>query len=429
MNSWSCRVLTLIPHTTGASSLECLKRLCKPRPGCVQKRSFSKQTNHLLICVLQLARRTAPVKCCIIKWKANYAFRWPVSITSNTITSSSAATAGRALVLFNKLLITSFLIPSWHDEVDLLLGSCSAPACLNQSHFSSTVFALTLGSGFPWGQGGHSGSWTNWLRVEETEQRVLRQAEKCMNDCKEESIKPIRTKRKSVSQSQRAFLLSLQRLPDFFSWLLPGHCACPRLWIICFIGSVCLSQRAWLAGWAYAVARELSQSEQGGSFPSVSRQVSRAVDVLAGERESRGGRGGCRVKWSMWLCVRVWERAGVCMCVCELSVHVCERVFILPCLLLSDATSNCVSWATRGPCYVFFFLPVLAGNENQLLCCCHRSGEVCFPSTFIPGTSPSTVTVETRATPTLFPSMSPSFNDLSLLSFFNPLHSAYLPTL
>lgn len=77
----------------------------------------------------------------------------------------------------------------------------------------------------------------------------------------------------------------------------------------------------------------------------------------------------------------------------------------------------------------FFFLPVLAGNENQLLCCCHRSGEVCFPSTFIPGTSPSTVTVETRATPTLFPSMSPSFNDLSLLSFFNPLHSAYLPTL
>lgn len=80
--------------------------------------------------------------------------------------------------------------------------------------------------------------------------------------------------------------------------------------------------------------------------------------------------------------------------------------------------------------FVFFFLPVLAGNENQLLCCCHRSGEVCFPSTFIRGTSPSTVTVETRATPTLFPSMSPSFNDLSFLSFFfYLLHSAYLPTL
>lgn len=74
----------------------------------------------------------------------------------------------------------------------------------------------------------------------------------------------------------------------------------------------------------------------------------------------------------------------------------------------------------------FFFLPVLAGNENQLLCCCHRSGEVCFLSTFIPGTSPSTVTVETRATPTLFPSMSPSFNDLALLSFFL---IRYLPTL
>lgn len=124
----------------------------------------------------------------------------------------------------------------------------------------------------------------------------------------------------------------------------------------------------------------------------------------------------------MCVCLCVRESGWVCMH--ELSVHVCERVFILPCLLLSDATSNCVSWATRGPCYVFF-LPVLAGNENQLLCCCHLSGEVCFLSTFITGTSPSTVTVETRATLTLFPSMSPSLNDLSLLSFFNPLHSTY----
>lgn len=54
-------------------------------------------------------------------------------------------------------------------------------------------------------------------------------------------------------------------------------------------------------------------------------------------------------------------------------------------------------------------------KENQLRRCCHRSGEVCFPSTFICGTSPSTVTVETRATPTLFPSTSSSFNDLSYL--------------
>ena len=146
-----------------------------------------------------------------------------------------------------------------------------------------------------------------------------------MNDCKEESTEPIRAGRKSASQSHKAFLLSLQRLPDFFSWLLPGHCACPRLWIICFIGSVCLSQRAWLAGWVYAVARELSLSEQGGSFPSVSRQVSRAVDVLAGERESRSGRGGCGVKWSMWLCVRVWESEQACVCVC-LCVYVCACV-------------------------------------------------------------------------------------------------------
>lgn len=125
----------------------------------------------------------------------------------------------------------------------------------------------------------------------------------------------MRAGRKSVSQSHKAFLLSLQRFPDFFSWLLPGHCACPRLWIICFIGSVCLSQRAWLAGWVYAVARELSLSEQGGSFPSVSRQVSRAVDVLAGEWESQSGRGGCGVKWSMWLCVRECESEQACVCV------------------------------------------------------------------------------------------------------------------
>lgn len=216
---------------------------------------------------------------------------------------------------------------------------------------------------------------------------------------------------------------SLTSSPDCYQVTVPA----PRLWIFCFIGSVCLSQRAWLAGWAYAVAREISQSEQGGSFPSVSRQVSRAVDVLAGEWESRSGRGGYRVKWSMWLCVCESGRMCVCACASWVCMFASACSFCpASCFLMQHRT---VSPGLLGDLVMFFFLPVLAGNENQLLCCCHRSGEVCFPSTFIPGTSPSTVTVETRATPTLFPSMSPYFNDLSLLSFFNPLHSAYLPTL
>lgn len=110
-------------------------------------------------------------------------------------------------------------------------------------------------------------------------------------------------------------------------------------------------------------------------------------------------------------------------------MHVCESTLVLPCLLLSDATSNFVSWATRGPCYVFFSF--LSSQETRTNCCAVAIGvgEVCFPSTFIRGTSPSTVTVETRATLTLFPSMSPSFNDLTSLSFFTPPHSTYLPTL
>lgn len=146
-------------------------------------------------------------------------------------------------------------------------------------------------------------------------------------------------------------------------------------------------------------------------------------------RESEGaGAGGAAAGWS---------GACDCMCVCE-SQRVCvcaswactfaNACSFCPasCFLMQQRT---VSPGLLGDLVMFFFLPVLAGNENQLLCCCHRSGEVCFPFTFIHGTSPSTVTVETRATPTLFPSMSPSFNDLSSLSFFNPLHSTYLPTL
>lgn len=128
--------------------------------------------------------------------------------------------------------------------------------------------------------------------------------------------------RKSVNQSVKVAPPSLQRLPDFSSWLLPGQYACPRFWIICFIGSVCFSQCVRLAGTAYAVARELIQSEQSGSFPLVSRQVSRAVHVLAGERESMSGRGGCRVKWSMWS----WVHAQVCMCFYSESEWVCVQV-------------------------------------------------------------------------------------------------------
>ena len=79
----------------------------------------------------------------------------------------------------------------------------------------------------------------------------------------------------------------------------------------------------------------------------------------------------------------------------------------------------------------FFFFPFLSSQETRTNCCAVAIGvgEVCFPSTFIPGTSPSTVTVETRATLTLFPSMPPSFNDLTSLSFFTLPHSTYLPTL
>lgn len=104
----------------------------------------------------------------------------------------------------------------------------------------------------------------------------------------------------------------------------------------------------------------------------------------------------------------------------------CVRVCPASCFLMQHRT---LSPGLLGDLVMFFSLPVLTGNENQLLCCCHRSGEVCFPSTFIRGTSPSTVTVETRATPTLFPSMSPSFNDLTSLSFFISPSSTYLPTL
>ncbi len=70
------------------------------------------------------------------------------------------------------------------------------------------------------------------------------------------------------------------------------------------------------------------------------------------------------------------EHVIVCVCMYKLSVHVC--VLILPCLLLSDATSNCVSWATRGPCYVFFFL---SSQETRTNCCAVAigAGRFVFP--------------------------------------------------
>lgn len=107
--------------------------------------------------------------------------------------------------------------------------------------------------------------------------------------------------------------------------------------------------------------------------------------------ELLSGRGCYTVKWSMWWgeCVCAW----VCVCTfCPAS-----------CFLMQHRTA---SPGLLGDLVMDFFLPVLAGNENQLLCCCHRSGEVCFLSASTTGTSPSTVTLETRATPTLFPSMS-----------------------
>lgn len=49
------------------------------------------------------------------------------------------------------------LIPRWHYEVDLLLGSRSSPACLNQSHFSSGRLCLDLGQWISLRAG-----WTLW---------------------------------------------------------------------------------------------------------------------------------------------------------------------------------------------------------------------------------------------------------------------------
>lgn len=83
-------------------------------------------------------------------------------------------------------------------------------------------------------------------------------------------------------------------------------------------------------------------------------------------------------------CLCESEQACVCVCLymCQSSVRVlCKRVFILPCLLLSDATSNCVSWATRGPCYVFFFFFFLSSQETRTNCCAVAigAGRFVFP--------------------------------------------------
>lgn len=115
--------------------------------------------------------------------------------------------------------------------------------------------------------------------------------------------------------------------------------------------------------------------------------------------------------------------ARACACVLARARWFCPA----SCFLMQHRT---LSPGLLGDLVMFFF-PFLSSQETRTNCCAVAIGvgEVCFPSTFIPGTSPSTVTVETRATLTLFPSMSPSFNDLTLLSFFTRPHSAYLPTL
>lgn len=248
MNSWSWGVLTLIPHTAGTSSLECLKSFRKPHPGCLEQQSFSKQTNPLLICGLQLSWRKALSTPALLSEKLimSFTFHWSMSITCRTTMSLSATTTRGALVLLNKLLLQA-LILQWHDEVHLLLGSHSAPPRLNQSHFSITIYSLTFGSGFPWGQGGDSRRWTKWLRVKETGAKA--DAGREMYEWLQRRGLWTNEKKEKISRAnhRELFFSPLQCLSDFFSWLLPGHCACPRLWIICLIGSVCLCQRAWLA--------------------------------------------------------------------------------------------------------------------------------------------------------------------------------------
>lgn len=116
--------------------------------------------------------------------------------------------------------------------------------------------------------------------------------------------------------------------------------------------------------------------------------------------QRRSGRGSCRVKWSMRWCVHVRGP-----CVCARARPRARAGFALPLAFWCNIELP-LSWATRGPCYVFFFF--LSSQETRTNCCAVAigAGRFVFSPTFIPGTSPSTVTVETRATPTLFPSTS-----------------------
>lgn len=119
----------------------------KPRPGCLQKLSFSKQTHQFANLCLVTCPQNSPVKRCIIKWKANYASHWPVSITCKTITSSSAVTTWRALVLSNKLLITSFNPAlTWWGRLVTRILFCS---CLSKPiPFQQHSLCLDLGQWF-----------------------------------------------------------------------------------------------------------------------------------------------------------------------------------------------------------------------------------------------------------------------------------------
>lgn len=89
------------------------------------------------------------------------------------------------------------------------------------------------------------------------------------------------------------------------------------------------------------------------------------------------------------------------MCVYARARPLCSA----SCFLMQHRTA---SPGLLGDLVMFFFPSFLSSQETRTNCraVAIGAGRFVFSPTFIPGTSPSTVTVETRATPTLFPSVS-----------------------
>ena len=115
------------------------------------------------------------------------------------------------------------------------------------------------------------------------------------------------------------------------------------------------------------------------------------------------------------VCVFVYVHACtcVCFCVCVLCALLCSASCWS--FLMQHRTA---SPGLRRDFVMVFFLPVLAGNENQLLRCCHRRGAVCFPFHFHPWYLPNHSYRRNRAALALFPSVDAFFNDLAQLSVF-----------